>query len=55
MPVPIFWVLPISTRTEPCLTFSKRACFLASDSASPMAAICSRGMPWATSFLMMSS
>ena len=30
-------------RTLP--TFSKRACFLASDSASPMAAICSRGMP----------
>jgi hypothetical protein len=31
MPVPIFCVLPGSTRTEPCQTFSKRACFLAAE------------------------
>jgi hypothetical protein len=39
-----FWILPISTRTDPCLTFSNRARFLTSDSASPMAAICVRSM-----------
>ena len=55
VPVPIVWVLPMSTRTEPCRTFSNRACFFGSDSASPMAAICSRGMPWATSFSTISS
>ena len=49
VPVPIFCVLPISTRTEPLRTLSKRACFLASESASPMAAISRRGMPLATS------
>jgi len=54
VPVPIFCVLPISTRTEPCRTLSKTACFLSSDSASPMAAICSRRMHVATSFSLAS-
>ncbi len=40
----IFWVLPVSARTEPCPTFSKSARFLTSDSASPTPAICARGV-----------
>jgi hypothetical protein len=44
VPMPILWVLPISVRTEPCLTFSMGARFLTSDSASPTPAICARGM-----------
>ena len=56
VPMPIFCVLPIRTPHRAELrTFSNRACFLASESASPMAASCARGMPRMTSFWMISS
>ena len=55
VPVPIFCVEPIRTRMDPCRTFSNRDCFLASESASPTEAICSRGMPRAMSLRISSS
>ena len=54
VPAPIFWVLPISTRTAPLRTLPNSSAFLASVSASWMNCTSSLGMPRATSLSRMS-
>ena len=49
VPAPIFWVLPIRTRTVPFLTFPNSSAFFVSVSASWMNWTSSFGMPLATS------